>query len=160
CGTISRGVSCAPTIAASPPNASADHATSRNRRDASIHGDRTPPRLRMRIRLVSRAPIRAPRIRLHASAPRSTIALAGVFGRRPDERFDRVLVRAPRAAQRAPGAAEPDRRPVTAAIADALVVGAGPAGSLAAHALAAAGLDVALIERAALPRYKTCGGGV
>lgn len=43
---------------------------------------------------------------------------------------------------------------------DVLVVGAGPAGSSAAHTLASAGLKVAIIEKAALPRYKTCGGGL
>jgi len=40
------------------------------------------------------------------------------------------------------------------------VVGAGPAGSSAAFALAAEGFDVVLIEKALLPRYKTCGGGI
>ncbi len=43
---------------------------------------------------------------------------------------------------------------------DALIVGAGPAGANAALALAHRGRRVALIERAELPRYKTCGGGV
>ncbi len=43
---------------------------------------------------------------------------------------------------------------------DVAVVGAGPAGSVAAARLAGAGLRVALIDKAALPRYKTCGGGV
>ncbi|MDH5525741.1 MAG: NAD(P)/FAD-dependent oxidoreductase [Nitrospirota bacterium] len=43
---------------------------------------------------------------------------------------------------------------------DAAVVGAGPAGCMAARHLAAAGLKVALIERQPLPRYKTCGGGL
>jgi flavin-dependent dehydrogenase len=40
------------------------------------------------------------------------------------------------------------------------VVGAGPAGATAALLLARGGKRVALIEREALPRYKTCGGGV
>ncbi len=40
---------------------------------------------------------------------------------------------------------------------DAAVIGAGPAGSSAAAALAAAGWSVALIERADLPRHKVCG---
>ncbi len=43
---------------------------------------------------------------------------------------------------------------------DAVVVGAGPAGALAAHDLARAGARVVLVEREKLPRYKTCGGGV
>ncbi len=43
---------------------------------------------------------------------------------------------------------------------DAIVVGAGPGGSSAAHALATAGASVALIERARFPRDKPCGGGV
>ncbi|HLZ72560.1 MAG TPA: geranylgeranyl reductase family protein [Dehalococcoidia bacterium] len=40
------------------------------------------------------------------------------------------------------------------------VVGAGPAGATAARGLAAAGARVALIERARLPRYKSCAGGI
>jgi geranylgeranyl reductase family protein len=40
------------------------------------------------------------------------------------------------------------------------VVGTGPAGSVAAIQLARAGVRVALIDKATLPRYKTCGGGV
>jgi geranylgeranyl reductase family protein len=43
---------------------------------------------------------------------------------------------------------------------DALVVGAGPAGSAAAWALARAGLRVALVDREAFPRDKTCGDGL
>jgi geranylgeranyl reductase family protein len=43
---------------------------------------------------------------------------------------------------------------------DVAVVGAGPAGATAALVLARAGKRVALIEKEALPRYKTCGGGV
>jgi geranylgeranyl reductase family protein len=41
-----------------------------------------------------------------------------------------------------------------------VVVGAGPAGSSAARAAAMAGARVALLDRADLPRYKTCGGGL
>jgi flavin-dependent dehydrogenase len=40
---------------------------------------------------------------------------------------------------------------------DALIVGAGPAGSVAAQLLARAGWEVALVERAAFPRRKVCG---
>ena len=46
---------------------------------------------------------------------------------------------------------------------DVVVVGAGPAGSSAAHAAAATGGDglrVLLLDKAAPPRYKTCGGGI
>lgn len=44
--------------------------------------------------------------------------------------------------------------------ADVCVVGAGPAGATAARELAAAGLTTVLVERAALPRYKSCAGGI
>jgi len=43
---------------------------------------------------------------------------------------------------------------------DVAVIGAGPAGSSAALALAGRGLAVILLEKEKLPRYKTCGGGV
>ena len=43
---------------------------------------------------------------------------------------------------------------------DAIVVGAGPAGASAAQALAAGGARVLLLEKARLPRYKPCGGGL
>ncbi|NJQ05618.1 geranylgeranyl reductase family protein [Streptomyces lonarensis] len=43
---------------------------------------------------------------------------------------------------------------------DVIVVGAGPAGSSAARAAAAAGRRTLLLEKAELPRYKTCGGGI
>ncbi|MBD3931041.1 geranylgeranyl reductase family protein [Streptomyces chumphonensis] len=48
----------------------------------------------------------------------------------------------------------------SAAVWDVVVVGAGPAGASAAHAAAVAGRRVLLLEKARLPRYKTCGGGI
>jgi geranylgeranyl reductase family protein len=44
--------------------------------------------------------------------------------------------------------------------ADVIVVGAGPGGSAAAHALAQAGLDVLLLEKTGFPREKVCGDGL
>jgi geranylgeranyl reductase family protein len=43
---------------------------------------------------------------------------------------------------------------------DVAIVGAGPAGSVAAHRLAAAGASVLLVDKAVFPRDKPCGGGV
>lgn len=43
---------------------------------------------------------------------------------------------------------------------DVVVVGAGPAGSAAAHTLSASGADVLMLERAHFPRDKSCGDGV
>jgi len=43
---------------------------------------------------------------------------------------------------------------------DAIVVGAGPSGAVLAYLLARRGMQVLLLEKASLPRYKTCGGGV
>ena len=43
---------------------------------------------------------------------------------------------------------------------DAVVVGAGPGGSAAAHFLSRRGLDVVLLDRAEFPRDKTCGDGL
>jgi geranylgeranyl reductase family protein len=43
---------------------------------------------------------------------------------------------------------------------DVAVVGAGPAGAAAARAAAAAGARTLLLEKAPLPRYKRCGGGL
>lgn len=50
--------------------------------------------------------------------------------------------------------------PATAAEADVIVVGAGPAGSTAAYHLAQSGLDVLLLEKTAFPREKVCGDGL
>jgi len=47
-----------------------------------------------------------------------------------------------------------------AAQADVLVVGAGPAGATAARTLAAAGVSTVLLDRAAFPRHKPCGGAL
>jgi geranylgeranyl reductase family protein len=43
---------------------------------------------------------------------------------------------------------------------DAIVVGAGPAGSVTAYRLATAGASVLLLDRARFPRDKPCGGGL
>jgi geranylgeranyl reductase family protein len=43
---------------------------------------------------------------------------------------------------------------------DAIVVGAGPSGATAAYELARGGLRTLIIDKAKLPRYKTCGGGI
>ncbi len=43
---------------------------------------------------------------------------------------------------------------------DVIVVGTGPAGAVLAYLLAKRGVDVVILERATLPRYKSCGGGV
>ncbi len=43
---------------------------------------------------------------------------------------------------------------------DCIVVGAGPAGASAAYHLSKQGYKVLLLEKASLPRYKPCGGGV
>jgi flavin-dependent dehydrogenase len=43
---------------------------------------------------------------------------------------------------------------------DVAVVGAGPAGATVARELASTGVRTALIERAHLPRYKSCAGGI
>jgi geranylgeranyl reductase family protein len=44
--------------------------------------------------------------------------------------------------------------------ADVIVAGAGPAGAVAAATLAAAGIDVLLVDRARFPRNKPCGGAL
>jgi geranylgeranyl reductase family protein len=43
---------------------------------------------------------------------------------------------------------------------DLVIVGAGPAGTMAAFEAANAGLDVLLLDRVAFPRLKPCGGGI
>src|SRR2546428_8087900 len=43
---------------------------------------------------------------------------------------------------------------------DAIVVGAGPAGSTTAYRLARAGARVLLVDKARFPRDKPCGGGL
>jgi geranylgeranyl reductase family protein len=43
---------------------------------------------------------------------------------------------------------------------DVLVIGTGPAGASAARAAAGAGARTLLVDRAAVPRYKCCGGGL
>ncbi len=57
--------------------------------------------------------------------------------------------------ENAAGDSEPERT-----VWDVVVVGAGPAGASAAYAAAVAGRRVLLLEKAELPRYKTCGGGI
>jgi geranylgeranyl reductase family protein len=44
--------------------------------------------------------------------------------------------------------------------ADVIVVGAGPAGTTAARDLCRRGLSATVVERASLPRYKSCAGGI
>jgi geranylgeranyl reductase family protein len=44
--------------------------------------------------------------------------------------------------------------------ADVIVAGAGPAGAVAARTLASAGLATLVVDRAAFPRNKPCGGGI
>lgn len=58
---------------------------------------------------------------------------------------------------------EPDETssvPPESSVWDVVVVGAGPAGASAAYAAAVTGRRVLLLEKAEIPRYKTCGGGI
>jgi len=43
---------------------------------------------------------------------------------------------------------------------DVIVVGAGPSGSLLASQLASMGIRTLLLDKAAFPRLKACGGGI
>jgi geranylgeranyl reductase family protein len=43
---------------------------------------------------------------------------------------------------------------------DSIIIGGGPAGSSAAYTMARAGLNVLLLEKEKMPRYKCCGGGI
>ncbi len=44
--------------------------------------------------------------------------------------------------------------------ADVIIVGAGPAGTIAAYHLASQGISVLILEKSTFPRYKVCGGGL
>ncbi len=59
--------------------------------------------------------------------------------------------------EQAPPVPAPD---LATGAADVIVVGAGPAGSATAYYLAAAGLDVLVLEKSRFPREKVCGDGL
>jgi geranylgeranyl reductase family protein len=52
------------------------------------------------------------------------------------------------------------RSPMSTYDCDVAVVGAGPAGATVARTLADSGVRALLLERASVPRYKTCAGGI
>ena len=66
----------------------------------------------------------------------------------------------PRRPARAPNMRPPSINHLAMERFDALVVGAGPAGSTAAFRLARAGARVLLVDKARFPRDKPCGGGL
>ena len=43
---------------------------------------------------------------------------------------------------------------------DVIIVGAGPSGGMLSYYLSQKGLDVLVVEKKKLPRYKPCGGGL
>jgi geranylgeranyl reductase family protein len=49
---------------------------------------------------------------------------------------------------------------MAAALHDVVIVGAGPAGAILGYELAQKGINVLILEKGRLPRYKTCAGGV
>ena len=55
---------------------------------------------------------------------------------------------------------ETERRLETVTGHDVLIVGAGPAGAIAALVLARAGIGVRVLDRARFPRFKLCGDSV
>jgi geranylgeranyl reductase family protein len=59
-----------------------------------------------------------------------------------------------------PPASQPTLRDRPESEADAIIVGAGPAGATTAYYLARSGLDVLLLEKTAFPREKVCGDGL
>ncbi|SDI83890.1 geranylgeranyl reductase family [Frankineae bacterium MT45] len=67
---------------------------------------------------------------------------------------------APTAQEAHESARESDSAEASELVWDVAVIGAGPAGSSAARAAAEAGASVILLDRATMPRYKTCGGGL
>src|SRR5205823_805279 len=106
-----------------------------------------------------------------ASAPvgRGTIARATVGGRRAKVSASRGIPLEDRTSATRAGERDARRRgraegracenPVVPHY-DAVVVGAGPAGSTTAFRLAAAGARTLLLDRARFPRDKPCAGGV
>ena len=88
---------------------------------------------------------------------------AAVWGRAPRDAKQRRAGRACEGAVRGRGAPASDRAGVSRAprdMDDVLIVGAGPAGAVAATLLARAGVRVRLLDRASFPRDKLCGDTV